>query len=201
MQEREKAPQGRFLHNTKISEYTLLNNEKLTRVLDLIDGVTQPTNSEESRVLSECRELKGDLTVLALYDRLGGGIRHGERKLITGTFYDFKARKPRTNPVINEDNYDDEMVVVRKQARKSTVSETPEDRVKRIQDKESTDKQEATAQPEEPKADGEEPKVQASDAARRVAEEEGVDLATVQGTGKDGNITVEDVRDAAAKSE
>ncbi len=38
------------------------------------------------------------------------------------------------------------------------------------------------------------PEIKATDAARRKAEELGVDLADVQGTGADGQITVEDVR-------
>ena len=38
------------------------------------------------------------------------------------------------------------------------------------------------------------PEIRATEAARREAEELGVDLANVQGTGADGRITVEDVR-------
>ncbi len=50
--------------------------------------------------------------------------------------------------------------------------------------------------PEEAEARGDEDaaEVDATDAARRKAEELGVDLADVQGTGADGQITVEDVR-------
>lgn len=40
----------------------------------------------------------------------------------------------------------------------------------------------------------------ATDAAARKAEELGVDLATVDGTGKDGRVTVNDVEAAAAAS-
>lgn len=38
--------------------------------------------------------------------------------------------------------------------------------------------------------------VEATDAARELAKDEGVDLATVKGTGTDGRITVDDVRAA-----
>ena len=41
--------------------------------------------------------------------------------------------------------------------------------------------------------------VKATDAARRKAEELGVDLAVVEGTGADGRITVGDVEKAAKK--
>lgn len=44
-------------------------------------------------------------------------------------------------------------------------------------------------------ADGEE--TEATDAAEELAAELGVDLATVEGTGKDGRVTVADVRAAA----
>ncbi len=42
-------------------------------------------------------------------------------------------------------------------------------------------------------------KVQATPAARRAAEELGVDLSQVEGTGSGGRITVKDVRSAAEK--
>jgi large subunit ribosomal protein L20 len=45
----------------------------------------------------------------------------------------------------------------------------------------------------------EEGKVHATEAAERKAQELGVDLSTVEGTGKDGRITVGDV-DKAAKA-
>jgi large subunit ribosomal protein L20 len=46
----------------------------------------------------------------------------------------------------------------------------------------------------------EEGKVHATEAAERKAQELGVDLSTVEGTGKDGRITVGDV-DKAAKAQ
>lgn len=41
--------------------------------------------------------------------------------------------------------------------------------------------------------------VEATDAARELADEEGIDLSTVKATGASGQITVGDVRDAVAK--
>lgn len=55
--------------------------------------------------------------------------------------------------------------------------------------------QKAGAAPSENKA----AEPDATDAARELAEEEGVDLASVKGTGADGRITVSDVKAAADK--
>jgi len=53
---------------------------------------------------------------------------------------------------------------------------------------------------EEPEADAED-EVDATDAAERKAEEEGIDLSTVEGTGQSGRVTVGDVDKAAQGDE
>ncbi len=57
--------------------------------------------------MSQAGELKGgvgegaeDLAKIAEYDRLGGLILKGKNKVKTGSFYDFKAKKPRTKPEV-----------------------------------------------------------------------------------------------------
>ena len=47
---------------------------------------------------------------------------------------------------------------------------------------------------------GNEQRIKASPLARRLAQEKGIDLATVQGTGPDGRIEKEDVLRAATKT-
>lgn len=46
-------------------------------------------------------------------------------------------------------------------------------------------------------SDPDQPEVKASDAARSLAKEAGIDIAAVKGTGKDGNVTIGDVKRAA----
>ena len=55
-------------------------------------------------------------------------------------------------------------------------------------------KNKAKAGPAENKAA--EPEIDATDAARKLAEDEGLDLGAVTGTGVGGRITVDDVRGA-----
>lgn len=43
--------------------------------------------------------------------------------------------------------------------------------------------------------------VKATEAAQRLAEESGIDLASIEGTGADGNVKVEDVEEAIAARE
>lgn len=140
---REGESQGRILKSAVIGDYTLLNHEKLGRVLDLLEGVIAPQNADEARVLADCQALGDqDMAILNMYDRLGGAIRSGERKLAMGTFYDFNARAPRNKADIDEADYSDEYVLVRKKSNKSKKSESVSDRVKRL---EKTAKKEAGA--------------------------------------------------------
>ena len=66
----------------KINGYELVNEEKVQRVLDAV-GEEAPEN-----------------VVIAEYDKLGGAVYRGKDKVKTGSFYDFKLRKVRTEPVV-----------------------------------------------------------------------------------------------------
>ncbi len=58
----------------------------------------------------------------------------------------------------------------------------------------------ASAPATEDEGDGDDGDVAASPAARRIADEKGIDLGAIQGTGKGGKITKEDVENAAQKA-
>lgn len=135
MAERESAKEARVLRDTHIGEYTLLNSEKLGRALDLMEGLVEPANSEEAGVVAACKKLGEEAGTIALYDRFGGAIKLGERKLSTGTFYDFTARAPRKEVKINEEDYTDEYVLTKKKTRKGKKSEDAADRIKRLESK------------------------------------------------------------------
>ena len=130
---RESESQGRMLTSTKVGEYTLLNSEKLGRVLDLLEGIKEPVSKDEAAVLVLAKEMKHEQAVLALYDRLGGGIKLKERKVATGTFYDFAARKPRVKAKVDEGDFNDEYVLVKKKANKGKKVEDIATRIKRIE--------------------------------------------------------------------
>lgn len=75
-----------------IKGYELVNEGKLSVVINgdgnSFDGLGAEAN---------------DSAVLAEYDKRGGLIRFKGRKLVTGCFYDFKAKKARAKPVIEFD--------------------------------------------------------------------------------------------------
>lgn len=50
--------------------------------------------------LDEEESNKVDSAILAEYDKLGGLIKRGDDKVKTGSFWNFKARKPHETPVI-----------------------------------------------------------------------------------------------------
>ena len=118
MAKRESETTTRVLEKVKLGEFTLLNHEKVARVLDLIEGVVPPRNADEAEVLKRCLALKNqNKTIIALYDRLGGAIKIEGRKIALGTFYDFAARAPKAVIDLGEDDYEDEYVLVRKKVR------------------------------------------------------------------------------------
>lgn len=132
---KEREKEGRVLKATVIGKFTLLNSEKLGRVLDLVEDLVQPKDAEEAGILAEARKLGDDEAVLALYDRLGGAIKLGERKLSMGTFYDFAARKPIAKPDLTEKDFEDEYVLVPKKVNKTKKAETVGARIKRLEAK------------------------------------------------------------------
>lgn len=148
MAERESEREARILKATQIGEYTLLNSEKLGRALDLIEGLVEPANAEEGSIVAACKKLGQEAGTLALYDRFGGAVKLGERKLAIGTFYDFTAREPRKDVEISEESYTDEFVLTKKKTRKGKKSEDVGDRIKRL-DRTSKKSKSIEAEPEE----------------------------------------------------
>jgi len=136
MTNREPIQEGRRIHSVQIGEFTLLNSEKLGRVMDLLEGVVEPTSSNEATALQKCKSLEDDdMQILALYDRLGGGIRLKERKLNMGVFWNFKEREPNEAPDLSEEDFEDEFVLVRKQRNKGKKKESVGERVRRFEKK------------------------------------------------------------------
>ena len=60
------ADQGRRLEARQIGKFTLLNDEKLSRVLDWIDGKVVPVSGEEQRILADAVALGDHEAILAL---------------------------------------------------------------------------------------------------------------------------------------
>jgi hypothetical protein len=80
-------------NNTDILGYTLVNNEKLNRA---IFGMIGPRGS----LMGGVGENASDMEKIAEYDRLGGLILKGERKVKTGSFYNFTKKTPREKPEV-----------------------------------------------------------------------------------------------------
>src|SRR3990167_9162157 len=116
MAERSSTKESRILTPVKFGQYQLLSDEKLGRVFDLIDGVRVP-DAKEAAVLAEAKQrgVAKDKLILALYDRLGGGIKTADgRKVLMGTFFDFENKVVIENVVLKEENFDDQFILVRK---------------------------------------------------------------------------------------
>lgn len=79
------------MESLTVGEYTAVNSYKLDRAINgtmgskgaLVGGVGSDADPKE---------------ILAEYDRLGGLILKGKYKVKTGSFYDFKAKKPFAKP-------------------------------------------------------------------------------------------------------
>jgi hypothetical protein len=76
---------------TKVGKYSLMNPEKVNRALE----GTPNDRGELNGGVADAEGKYDDVALLAEYDRIGGLIKKGEDKVITGSFYDFKARKPK----------------------------------------------------------------------------------------------------------
>ena len=136
--ERKEDSPGRVLTSEEVGGYTLLNSEKLRKVLDMIEGIgfsQDPKRADEDRHLLEVAKkskLNHEDTVLAMYDREGGGIRMGKRKVVGGAFYNFMARELRKRSTLTEDDFADEEVLVPKKKNKEVKRESATDRIKRL---------------------------------------------------------------------
>ena len=80
----------------KVGKYTLLNMDKVGRALD-------GTPNDKGMPIGGVRKEDGTYdnnALLAEYDRMGGLIRSGADKVRTGSFYDFRNRKPFETPAV-----------------------------------------------------------------------------------------------------
>lgn len=89
----------------QIGEFTLKNDEKVNRAVNgsltrdgkLAGGVGVAPNAQTATA----EELDAhDLKVLAEYDKLGGHIDKGGLKVQSGSFYDFRNRRPHVEPKV-----------------------------------------------------------------------------------------------------
>ena len=77
----------------KIGEFTLVNLEKLDRAIYGSVG-------KNGELVGGVGEKAGESAILAEYDRLGGLIRKGKRKVKTGSFFDFDRGEARAKPEV-----------------------------------------------------------------------------------------------------
>lgn len=85
-----------MIEQVKVKGYTLVNPDKVTRALD-------GAMNERGEFMGGVRKSDGSYDVDELiteYDRIAGLIKKGEDKVRTGSFYDFKGRKPRAVPKV-----------------------------------------------------------------------------------------------------
>lgn len=80
----------------EIKGYTLMNPEKLERALH---GAVTGNGTQIGGVANADGSFDED-ALLAEYDKSGGLIMRGIDRVKTGSFYDFKLRKPRSEPKV-----------------------------------------------------------------------------------------------------
>ena len=107
-----KREKPRVLQPVDVGDYTLLNDEKVSRAFDKLGE-----NATDAQLLAE-------------YDRLGGAVKYEGRKLAMGTFFDFKEQKPREVVKLEEEQFEDEYVLQRKE--KKIVREKGKDIKERV---------------------------------------------------------------------
>lgn len=92
-----------------INGFTLINPDKVNRALD-------GAMNERGQFLGGVRRQDGTYDkaeLLAEYDRIGGLIKKGDDKVRMGSFYDFKTRRPRTEPNVEfEFRVNGEVIIV-----------------------------------------------------------------------------------------
>jgi len=79
-----------------VKEFLLVNEEKVERALN---GSVVGDGTHKGGV-SKTDGTYDDGALLAEYDKLGGLIKKGSDNVKTGSFYDFKAKKPKATPEI-----------------------------------------------------------------------------------------------------
>lgn len=124
MSDKNREKSARVLSPAVVGDFQILNDEKLGRVFDMLDGVKPITKViivnghteevEDVELVAALKELTREQSVMALYDRLGGGVKKGDRKVASGTFFDFMTKLPKKNVKINEEVFEDHFVLQRK---------------------------------------------------------------------------------------
>lgn len=79
-----------------VDGFTLVNADKVTRALD-------GSMNDRGQFIGGVRKADGSYDkaeLIAEYDRIGGLIKKGEDKVRTGSFYDFGARRARSEPKV-----------------------------------------------------------------------------------------------------
>lgn len=76
-----------------IDKFVLENEDKVTRAIFGSVG-------SEGKLHGGVGEKADESAILAEYDRLGGLVTMNERKVITGSFYDFAKKAPREKPEV-----------------------------------------------------------------------------------------------------
>ena len=80
----------------KVGKFILVNAEKVDRALH---GTPNDKGEYRGGVAKEDGTYENS-ALLAEYDKIGGLIRVGGDKVKTGSFYDFKKKKPRVKPEV-----------------------------------------------------------------------------------------------------
>ena len=78
------------------SGFELVNEDKVERALN---GTLTPSGDKVGGIAKEDGSYDEN-ELLAEYDKMGGAIRQGTDKVETGSFYDFKKKKPREKPQV-----------------------------------------------------------------------------------------------------
>ncbi len=130
------------------------------------------------------------------YSQFVHGLRLAEIDLDRKILADLAATDPEAFAAVTEQakNALNGQPVQRRIKAERKISEKPEPAEKKPKAKKKPAAKKETAEVEAAEEEG---KVHATEAAERKAEELGVDLTTVEGTGKEGRITVGDVQKAA----
>ena len=112
---KDKAATPTALESVEVAGFTLLNNDKVQRALDILGEDAD----EES--------------LLATYDKLGGGIKKDGRKIAIGSFWDFEEKKAKTKVDYEKLDYEEEYVLVRKPLEtKGSKGPSTKDRVAKL---------------------------------------------------------------------
>lgn len=84
------------MDNLKVGDFELVNAEKVERALT---GSVSGNGTKVGGVVKEDGSYD-DAALLAEYDKLGGLIKKGGDRVVMGSFYDFKNKRPQKDPKV-----------------------------------------------------------------------------------------------------